>query len=354
MSKVLPPFTCTHTPNLPELLYDLECSLVISTYQAGKVIVIGAKDRNSLVQLPRSFQKPMGIALQNQKMAIASQYEVLVLGDAPPMAPNYPSQPQTYDALYLPRATYYTGALDIHDLHWVDDRLIAVNTQFSCISSISADHSFVPVWQPSFIKDLNPTDDCHLNGLAMNDGIMKYASALGSANKPQEWRKNKAKGGVIIDIDSNELVAQELAMPHSPRLYNNELYTLLSATGELVKIDLDSGKYTVVTRLDGFVRGMSRHDDYLFVGLSKLRANHNSFSDLPVSHRSLFCGIVVIHLPTGGAIGSLKYENSVEEIYDIQVMPGKRRPTILNTQKHDHRVAITSPVGDFWAMESKA
>ena len=57
-----PPFSYSYTPNVPELLQGLNCSLAISTYQTGKVVIFSAKNENQLIQLPRTFNKPMGMA----------------------------------------------------------------------------------------------------------------------------------------------------------------------------------------------------------------------------------------------------------------------------------------------------
>ncbi|MCU0349178.1 MAG: TIGR03032 family protein, partial [Saprospiraceae bacterium] len=74
-----PPFSCTYSPNLPELLRQLGCTIALSTYQAGKLILLSAKNDDELTQLPRNFAKPMGIALHGKKMAIACLDEVIVL-----------------------------------------------------------------------------------------------------------------------------------------------------------------------------------------------------------------------------------------------------------------------------------
>ena len=122
---------------------------------------------------------------------------------------------------------------------------------------------------------------------------------------------------------------------------------LLSATGELIKVDIESGKYEVINQMPGFVRGLGYYKDYLFVGLSRLRKRH-VFGDLPIAKKELFCGIVVIHLPTGAKVGRIKYENSCEELYDVQILPNQMRPNILNTQNDTHLLALTTPKDCFW------
>jgi uncharacterized protein (TIGR03032 family) len=349
MAEQLQPLTCTHSANLPELLSSLNCSIIISTYQAGKVIFISAADRSRLVQLPRNIQKPMGIAIQSERLAIASRHDVTLYTNAGKMAGNYPKQPNTYDALYLPRSTYYTGETDIHDLHWQDGALWAVNTRFSCLSTFNIDHSFVPVWKPFFIDSLAPEDRCHLNGVAYQNGKPKYVTALGKTNTPYGWRENKVHGGILIDADKNEIICEKLPMPHSPRIYNEGFFVLLSATGEIAKIS-HNGSIKIMKSFDGFVRGMDRIGNFLFIGLSKLRTSSSTFHDLPIANKSVFCGIAIVDINTWNTIGYLKYENSVDEIYDVRILPGKRRPGLLTIERGGHFMAITTPEGDFWAQ----
>ena len=353
MTAPLPPFACIHSPAVPELLKQLNCSIAISTYQAGKLIFISSIDGKKLVQLPRNFKKPMGIFINNHGLSIATENSVIEFENAVKMALNLPGKKNTYDALFLPRVTYHTGGLDIHDLHKINGDLIAVNTVFSCLSRITSRHSFEPVWKPNFIKKLRPTDDCRLNGLAVEKDKIKYVSALGSTNTPEGWRNDKLTSGVIIDVDSGETVASNLSMPHSPRLYHNELYCLISAKGELIKIDTQTGSYEVVKTFNGFLRGMDKIGDYLFIGLSKIRKESDAFGDLPIAPYANQSGSVILHLPTRGVVGSILYKNSVEEIYDVKLLRGFIRPSILNTEKEEHKIAVTSPVGEYWAIKPK-
>ena len=343
-----PPFTCSYSPNVPELLEQLNCTLALSTFQAGKVIMLSAIDAERLIQLPRNFVRPMGLATDAHRLAIATEAEVVVLTNASEMAPNFPPKPNVYDGLYLPRTVYYTGQVDLHDMAFAREGLLTVNTRFSCLAWMSHDYSFEPFWQPRFISELSPEDRCHLNGVAMHEGMPRYVSALGQTDTPEGWRDSIEQGGVLIDVDSQEIIAAELPMPHSPRLYDGTLYVLLSATGELAAVDINTGRYEVVKPLDGFVRGMARHGDYLFIGLSKLRQNSSSFADLPTAKKALFCGIMILHLPSGSVAGQIRYESSVDELYDVKVLPGLRRPNVLNHTKEEHRTALITPQKGYW------
>ena len=346
------PFSCQYTPQVPELLMQLGCTISISTYQAGKLILLSAKDENSLVQLPRHFDKLMGIAhdVDNDKLALACKDEVIVFSNSTELAKYYPKSPNKYDALYMPRLTYHTGPLDIHDLSYgKDGELYAVNTLFSNIVKIDANYNFTPYWTPPFIDKLVSEDRCHLNGMAFVNGKPKYATAFNKGNTMQSWRENITKSGILIDIETNEIILEDLAMPHSPRVFGNDLYVLLSATGELIKVDTEQGKYEVVVKVDGFVRGMSLHQDYLFIGLSKLRQNSSTFGKLEFAKNANQAGVLIVHLPTKSITGKISYLSSLDEIYDVHVLPNTVRPNILNTRTPDHNMGIMTPQATFWA-----
>jgi uncharacterized protein (TIGR03032 family) len=353
MSQPPPPFSCTYSPNVPELLQALGISLALSTYQAGKVVLISAQDDETLVQLPRTFDTAMGIAVAPGRMAIAAKNEVVVLGASPGLAVGYPGHPGIYDTLYAPRAAYYTGQLALHDMAWTKNGLLAVNTLFSCLSIIDDTCSFRPVWQPPCISRLVPEDRCHLNGMALSpEGNPEFVTALGVTDTRQGWREDKMTGGVLLRVPSGETVLGGLPMPHSPRLYGGQLYALLSAAGELVRVDPAAGTCETLVELPGFARGMDRCGDYLFIGLSKLRHKSSVFGDLPIAKRSPFAGIVIVYLPRPSIVGHVRYEASVEEIYDVRVLPGVRRPGIMNTAKDTFRAALVTPTDTYWAKDT--
>ncbi len=351
MAGPLPPFSCRYSPQVPELLHQLGCTVVLSTYQAGKLIFLSAKDANTLVQLPRTFDKPMGIAEQpeTRQLALACRAAVILFTNSPELATHYPTAPQRYDGLFFPRLTYHTGPIDIHDLRFGSEgRLFAVSTLFSSIVTLSPRYNFIPYWTPYFIDRIVAEDRCHLNGMAMRNGLPKYATAFNTGNTYQSWRNQVAETGVLLDLDTNEAIAHQLPMPHSPRMYGDQLFLLLSATGELVKMNVPSGNFESIIGLDGFVRGLARCQDYLFVGLSKLRKQSSSFGHLRVKTDQ--CGVAIVHLPTARLIGTIIYQNSVEEIYDVHILANQQRPNILNTQGTDHEFGLQLPTTTFWAQ----
>lgn len=347
-----PPFYCTFTKSFGAILHQLQCSLALTTYQAGKLVFFSAAEDGSVQQLPRDFKRAMGLAVQHNRMAIATQDELVVLANAPGLAATYPNKPNYYDQFYVPRATYYTGAIDLHDIGWdKDGKLWGVNTLFSSLVQLNDCYSFEPKWTPPFIQQQASEDCCHLNGMAMVDCSPRFVTMFGKTNTPKGWRQGIQSGGLVMDITNNQVIAEGLAMPHSPRWINNELYCLLSAKGELVKINIQTGQYDVITRHNGFVRGLATYGDYLFIGLSKSRQSASEQRNLPVAANAMECGIDIVHLPTASIAGAVRYSTSVEEIYDVQVMPFAKRPGILNHTNPLHHKALHTPTDCYWADE---
>lgn len=351
----LRPFSLKISPQVPELLYKLQATIAISTYQAGKLIFLSAGDPERLIQLPRTFPKPMGIGLSSdgQKLALAVRDRVIVFYNSRELAWHYPKKPATYDALYLPRVVYLTNPLDIHDLDWVGGDLMAVNTMFSCIIKLTDSYNFEVVWKPPFIDRIASEDRCHLNGMAIEDGQLRYVTAFSTTNTPMGWKKTIPDSGVVMDIETGDIVAEKLAMPHTPKIVEGRLLILLSATGQLVEVDRKSGAVTEIRRIQGFVRGMAYHREYLFIGHSRLRKRSSSFGKLELPYEKSKAGITILHLPTGAIAGQITYEQSVDEIYDLRVIPMLIRPNILNTEKEDYKLAVSTPEKTYWARPSK-
>jgi uncharacterized protein (TIGR03032 family) len=344
---------CSASPGFQDWLAQAGGSLAVSTYQAGKAAMIGWDGRR-VTLLMREFDKPLGMAVSGQRLVLATRHDVCVFANSPALAHEFvEGEPGRYDALYLPRASYHTGDLHTHDVALLGDQIWLAATRFSCLAKLSYDFNFEPVWRPRFVSDLVPEDRCHLNGIAARDGRPRYVTALGTTNVAGGWREQKATGGVLIDIDSDEIMLGGLAMPHSPRWHDDRLWLLHSGAGELLRLDLPNGRPEVVCRLPGYLRGLCFCGPYALVGLSKIRERH-IFGGLPVQERGtpLLCGVAVVDLRSGSQVGLFEFTGGCEELYDVQFLPGVSRPMILNLQKPTARQAIANPDTNYWLRPS--
>ncbi len=321
------PLQSVYTDSLPNILDQLGITLAVSTYQAGKVILV--RNENGVINTHfRDFHKPMGIAVDGPRLTVGGQNTVWYYRNLPALAPKLAPE-NGHDAAYIPRQIHITGDIDIHEMAWGHEGLWIVNTRFSTLCTLDPDHSFTPRWRPHFVSGLAPEDRCHLNGLAMVDGQPIYVTALGETDTQGGWRENKRDGGILMDVATNEVLLRKLSMPHSPRLYDGKLWLLESGEGSLAWVDLEQGTWHTVTQLPGFTRGLDFVGPLAFIGLSKVRETA-TFSGIPLVERleERICGVWVVDIRTGQTLGFLRFESGVEEIFAVQALPN-RYPEML-------------------------
>jgi uncharacterized protein (TIGR03032 family) len=325
-------FRYTQTESFVSLLRQLGASLLVSTYQANKLLVARAV-AGGLSMLVRTFERPMGLAVDAHRLTIGTRNQIWFLRNASDIAPRIEPAGQ-HDACFLPRSCHVTGDIGIHELAWAGEDLWAVNTRFSCLSTLHPDYSFVPRWRPPFISALAAEDRCHLNGVAMVDGRPKYVTALGATDTRDGWRPNKPRGGILMDVPSGEIIARGLSMPHSPRWHEGKLWLLESGTGSLLLVDTVTGKWLCTAELPGFARGLAIVGPYAFIGLSKIREK-SAMTGVPLAERrdQLKCGVAVADLRSGQVIAFLEFQTAVEEIFDVQLLPGLRFPEVIGFQQ---------------------
>ncbi|HBE70997.1 MAG TPA: TIGR03032 family protein [Planctomycetaceae bacterium] len=346
------PLRSKHTASLAEVLNALGSSLLVSTYQAGKLIFLRA-ERDRLNTHFRPFNKPMGIAVGRNRIAIGGALDIWEFHNVPAAASQAEGE-RAADSCFLPRHSTVTGDIQIHEMEWgrkpnsvsvdslpgravssADSELWFVNTRFSCLCTRSDQYSFVPRWRPPFISTYTPEDRCHLNGLAMEGGVPRFVTALGESDAPAGWRENKASGGIVMDVPSSEVIARGLSMPHSPRLYGGQLWVLNSGQGGLGFIDSGTGKYQEVCRLPGFTRGLSFHGRYAFVGLSQVRESAY-FSGIEISEvpeHERWSGVAVVDIVAGECIAWLRFEGAVQEVFAVSVLPDQQWPDLINEDR---------------------
>jgi uncharacterized protein (TIGR03032 family) len=326
------PLRAVHTTNFPSLLRQIGASLLVTTYQAGKLVMV-RDEGDHLNTHFRTFQAPMGLALGGGRLAIGTTIQVWEYVDVPAVTAKL-EPPGRHDACFLPRASHVTGNIQIHEMAWGEGgELWVVNTRFSCLCTLDRSASFAPRWRPPFVTALEPTDRCHLNGLGMVDGRPRFVTALGETDEPAGWRANKAKGGILMDVRSGEVITRGLSMPHSPRWYAGRLWVCESGAGTLGFIDPGTGRYEPIAQVPGFTRGLDFAGNLAFVGLSQVRESA-VFSGIPITERlgaeERTCGVCVVDLASGRMVGLLRFDTTVQEIFAVAVLPGRRWPELIN------------------------
>ncbi len=324
-------------------LAEQKLSLALTTYQIGKLFFIGLKPGGELSVFERSFNRCMGLCTTPNGLYMSSLYQIWRFENLLEAG----QQKDGYDRLYLPQLGYTTGDLDVHDMALdADGQLVFVNTLFGCLATLSQTHSFRPLWKPPFISKLAAEDRCHMNGLAMKDGRAAYVTAVSQSDVADGWREHRASGGIVIDVNSNEIVLSGLSMPHSPRWHQGKLWLLDSGSGFFGYADLDAGRFVPVCFCPGYLRGLSFHGDFALVGLSKPRHN-KTFSGLALDanlaqrNTEPRCGVQVIDLKSGDAVHWLRMEGVVDELYDVVALPNIRRPMAMGFKTDEIRRVLS-------------
>ena len=318
-------------------LLDQKVSLAFTSYQTGRLLLAGIDPNGRLAFNKQNYFRAMGLHYADGTLHLAGAFQVWRLENL--LKPGEFAQ-AAFDCVLVPRASYTTGYIDAHDLA-IDEagRPIIVNTGYSCLATLDKRFSFRPVWKPSFITALVAEDRCHLNGLAMEDGVPRYVTAVNTTDVENGWRERPRDGGVVIDVHCDEILAAGLSMPHSPRLHKGALWVQDSGRGYLLRIDRDSGEAERIAFCPGFQRGMAMHGDFAIVALSQAR--HGKFKDLELQDElerhglEAWCGIVIVDIGKGEIVEYLRIEGGFTELFDVAVLPGVRNPMSIGIQSEE-------------------
>jgi len=294
-------------------------SLIISAYQSGRLISIGADETGKLRLGAIGFNRSMGLATDPTGLWVATLDTIwrfgYLSGEALSGRPN--------DVVLVPQASFNTGYVNAHDLAIGPQRQpLFAASMFNCVATTTIGASLIPIWYPSFIADKSPRDICHLNGLAIEDTRLKFVTLFTRNTEPDAWR-NHIADGAVIEANSGEPFATGLAQPHSPRFHAGRLWLHQSGRGAFGYID--GNRHVEVLQCPGYLRGLAFDSEIACLGLSKPRQTASpgatAFASLLAERRAdAQCGIVFYDLKQGKVVHDLRFGDGVDEIYDIAVL----------------------------------
>lgn len=328
---------------LPGWLAAAGVSLAFTTYQAGKLFLLGLQPNGRVALFERTFNRCMGLCAHPTGFWMSSLFQLWRFENV--LAPG--QEHAGHDRLYVPIASHTTGDLDIHDIAVTGDgAVVFVNTLFSCLATTSPRASFAPLWRPPFVSRLAAEDRCHLNGLALVDGAPAYVTLVGRSDVADGWREHRRRGGCVLDVRTGATVAEGLSMPHSPRVHDGRVWLLEAGSGFFGFVEPARGTFERVAFCPGYARGLCIVGDFAVIGLSKLRTNR-TFADLELGEQLASrgaeprCGLLIIDLRSGDTVHWLRLDGIVEELYDVVALPGVRRPMALGFQSEEILRTIT-------------
>ena len=318
-------------------------SVAVTSYQSGRLYLVGSDAAGRVSFYERIFERAMGVVGNNQRIFLGGLFQLWRFEN---VLRKGQLANKLHDRCYVPRNAQTIGDLDIHELGIrKDGRVVFVNTKYSCLAELDPVHSFKAVWKPPFISKLAPEDRCHLNGLAMKDGLPKYVTAVCRSDTVDGWRDRRNDGGVVVDVDTDEIVCEGLSMPHSPRWHNGKLWLLNAGTGHLGWVDFETKRFLPFTFCPGFLRGLSMHGDIAAIGLSKPRNKRFEGLDLDAElakrDADPWCGVQFVSLVTGDVQQWVRFEGDLNEVFDVCFLPGVRNPMLVGLKTTDVRELIT-------------
>ena len=372
-------FSSLHSDNFPKILKALNISLAVTSYQSARLILIRS-DGESVDTRFKTFPRPMGIYADEDRLTMGTFNQVVEFKRSDNLLKEIKKgtldntgnfsrkvlekdkeeferlkkereeeiqEVKESDSLYLHRAALTTGMINIHDIAWGDEGLWVVNSTFSCLSTLSPESSFIARWKPKFISKLVPEDRCHLNGMAMVDGRPKYVTTFNMEDSKDSWSEGRIDYGTLIDIDTDEILTEGMIMPHSPKVYEGEVYVCESGLGVVWKIDPRTKKKSQVVKLQGFTRGLYFYGGLMFVGTSQVRASEIK-NPTPISkeYDETYAGIWIINLKNNEIAAYIKFDGDIDQIYDMAIIPDSTMPELLNVNS-----SLTRHLFDFEELE---
>ena len=313
------------------------CSLGFTSYQTGQLFLVGRLPGDRISFHQQNYVRAMGLYATPQRLYVGAQFQIWRLENV--LAPHERAN-EHFDRLFVPRNAQTTGDVDVHEIA-VDrgGRVIFVNTKYSCLSSVSLVHGFTPLWKPPFISRLAAEDRCHLNGIAMADGVPAYVTAVSRSDVTGGWRDRRHEGGVLIDVRTDRIVTDQLSMPHSPRVAPDGVWLLDSGRGMLARVDPETGEKTDLTFCPGFLRGLALHAGHAVVTVSLPR--DGAFAGLALQDELArrdgepWCGVLVIDLRSGDIVEWIRLDGTIKELFDVAIIPEAVCPMALGVNSPD-------------------
>lgn len=193
---------------------------------------------------------------------------------------------------------------DVHDVLWSEDAVVVVSSEMNAVYWLDPAGRVLRIWEAP-----GEPDSWHLNGLYEWNGRL-LVTAFGRYERFRDWAERIGEpDGVVFDLETGETVVGELCCPHDLRVLDEAFLVCNSATSEVLRIEKESGDVLERVQLEGWTRGLTWCDDFVFVGESQYRhVPKESTATIAVIDRRTLELVKRFHVPC-------------EEVGDVIVVP---------------------------------
>ncbi len=343
--SVFMPIDCETTGDFWGLLDDLNISLAISREYEHFLLFMGGDDGRPW-QNPMMLPHPSGLFYdeQNARLLVSSTRtpnQIIVL--KPLEEQDYrreivPDDMKPIDgSLFIPVSAHMLpGTLYIHDLVLMAGEMYVTVTGHNFLARIDK-AGWTRVWWPEIVDSLGNeafrTNYLQLNSIAVGSSpeesfFTAFADDVSGA-KPWKQGYGPDRRGVVYSGKTRRPIYKGLTCPHAAKLQGDRLWVCNSGYGEIGYLDnvrKPDPEWTVVARLPGFTRGLALVGGYAIVGLSKVIDKYEPYAP-GLDPSATRCGVAVVNTASGETEALLWWPDGYQ-IYDVQAMPGVRRPQL--------------------------
>jgi len=254
---------------------------------------------------------------------VATDFQIHELVNVLPDSATYDG----YDRLYMLRRTHTTGAIDVRDLEGgAPGAPCFVSGRYNAVGTLSDTYSFEVRWRAESSRQALSEGPFRLTGVAREEqGAVCYATGVYGATSEDE---TSTTGGVI-DVESDEMVAEGGLRPVCPQLQEGILYGVDARNGGLFRIE-NGGNPETVMRLPAVPTSL---DVYKHFALATISGSDGERDAGAFSSGGARAGaknqLLVVDLASGTLVGNAQWPREIGSPADVEVLPGARRPTAL-------------------------
>lgn len=323
--------SCRATGAWWDILESAKITLLVTREYEHLVMALSVGEKGprvSFVPIPH----PSGLAVNRARAAVSiastrnpNQVVVFEPAGAAMARLDLPRAEPERAPLLPVTATFYPGALYLHDLVFLGDRLHGTAVGQNAIVRLRGDGRHEPVWWPRCIDGPNGPlfgrNYLQLNSIAAG-ATLERSYFTASTERPSGRRPGHRHfavdgRGVVFSGATREPMVRGLTRPHSARIHDKRVWVANSGYGQLGVCAAD--RFEPVVTFPGWTRGLCFRDEVAFVGTSRVLPRFSHYAPGLRVERAV-CGVHAVDVKSGRVLGGLVWPDG-NQIFACEWIP---------------------------------